>query len=69
MTKKSYKVLGMHCTSCPLVIESDLEDIGVKSSCSYAKAQLDVEYDETSVTEEKIYEKIRVLGYNIVSSV
>lgn len=63
MVKKSYKVLGMHCTSCPLVIESDLEDVGVKSFCSYAKATLDVEYDETKMSEKKIVDVVAVSGY------
>lgn len=65
MTKKSYKVLGMHCTSCPLVIESDLEDIGVKASCNYARATLDVEFDETKVQEAKIVDVVRSSGYSL----
>lgn len=65
MTKKTYKVLGMHCTSCPLLIEGELEDIGVKSSCSYAKARLDVEYDGSGVTEEKIRQTIKSAGYDL----
>ncbi len=65
MTKKSYKVLGMHCTSCPLLIEGELEDIGIKSSCSYAKAQLDVEYDGSGVTEEKIRQTVKSAGYDL----
>lgn len=63
MIKKSYKVLGMHCTSCPLLIESDLEDIGVKASCSYARATLDVEYDETKISEKKIADVVANSGY------
>lgn len=63
MTKKSYKVLGMHCTSCPLVIESDLEDAGVKASCNYARSTLDVEYDETKISEKKIADIVAVSGY------
>lgn len=65
MTKKSYKVLGMHCTSCPLVIESDLEDAGVKSSCNYARGTLDVEYEEAQISEKRIYEIVRASGYTI----
>lgn len=63
MTKKSYKVLGMHCTSCPLVIESDLEDAGVKASCNYARQTLDVEYDEARVTKETIEKVVTTAGY------
>ena len=65
MTKKTYKVLGMHCTSCSLMIESDLEDIGVKASCNYAKESLDVEFDEKKITEETIIKTIRTSGYDV----
>ena len=65
MTKKSYKVLGMHCTSCPLIIESDLEDVGIKASCNYARATLDVEYDESLVSDDKIREVVRASGYEL----
>lgn len=63
MTKKSYKVLGMHCSSCPLIIESDLEDAGVKASCSYARQTLDVEYDESCVTKETVEKVVTTAGY------
>lgn len=65
MIKKSYKVTGMHCPSCPLVIESDLEDAGVKASCNYARQTLDVEYDESCVSDEKITEVVRASGYGL----
>lgn len=63
MVKKTYKVLGMHCTSCPLIIESDLEDAGVKASCNYAKETLDVEYDESCVTKETVEKVVTTAGY------
>lgn len=65
MTKKSYKVLGMHCTSCPLVIESDLEDAGVTARCNYARSTLDVAFDETVVQEEKIVDIVKSSGYSL----
>lgn len=65
MIKKSYKVKGMHCTSCPLVIESDLEDIGVKASCNYAKSTLEVQYDEAKLGEEKIFVVVKNAGYEL----
>lgn len=66
MIKKSYKVLDMHCTSCPLLIESDLDDIDVKASCNYAKETLEVEYDEKKVMEVTILETVRASGYEVV---
>lgn len=65
MTKKSYKVLDMHCTSCALVIESDLADAGIKASCSYARQTLDVEYDEAKVTEKTVQSIVRASGYDM----
>ncbi len=65
MTKKTYHIKGMHCTSCPLIIESDLEDAGVKASCSYARETLDVEYDESRVSDKKISDVVRASGYEV----
>lgn len=66
MVTKQFKIIGMHCTSCPLLIESDLEDIGVKASCNYAKETLEVVYDENRVSEESIIKTVRATGYEAV---
>jgi copper chaperone CopZ len=66
MTRKTYNVLGMHCASCPLLIESDLEDLGVKAFCNYARATLEVEYDESKTSEEAIIKTVRRSGYKVV---
>lgn len=63
MKKKTYAVEGMHCTSCAIVIESDLEDIGVRASCSYAKQTLEVEYDEEKASEDLITQTAKNSGY------
>ena len=68
MAKKTYKVSGMHCTSCATVIESDLEDEGVKAACSYTHQTLDVEYDEKKTPEGKIKKIVAQSGYTVVSS-
>lgn len=67
MTKKIYKVLGMHCPSCAMVIEADLEDAGIKASCSYAKQMLDVEYDENKVPEKNVQEVVGTSGYQLLT--
>lgn len=66
MTKKTYKIEGMHCTSCALMIESNLEDAGVKARCHYAKQTLDVEFDEKKIGEKKITDVVLQAGYRIV---
>lgn len=65
MIKKTYHIGGMLCTSCALMIESNLEDAGVKAVCSYAKQTLEVEFDEKKIGEEKINEIVKVTGYTI----
>lgn len=65
MIKKTYRVDGMHCASCAAVIEADLEDAGVKASCSYAKQTLAVEFDEKKFKEQKIHEVIKDSGYSL----
>ena len=66
MVKKTYKVNGMHCTSCVMVVESDLEDIGVKAACNYAKGTLMVEFDPKKISEKKIAETVAQSGYRLV---
>ena len=65
MTTKTFKVDGMHCTSCALMIESDLEDAGVKARCNYAKQTLTVEFDEKQTGEKKIKDVVAKAGYQI----
>lgn len=46
----------MHCASCALNIDLDLEDVpGVKSAeTSYAKSEAVVEFDPSKVSEKEI---------------
>jgi copper chaperone CopZ len=67
MKKKLYKIDGMHCASCALMIESDLEDAGLKATCSYAKEQLEVEYDDQPVKEDIVADVLKKAGYSIRS--
>ena len=59
------KISGMECPNCAMILES-IEDIlrgVVKAEASYRKAQLIVEYDESQLTEEKIKQEVKRLGY------
>lgn len=64
--KKKYAVSGMHCTSCAMMIEGELEDMGVVAKCSFVKQTVDVEFDPKKTTEEEIKKVIRALGYLLV---
>ena len=59
---KTYKVEGMDCASCATMIELDLEDVGIKASCSYAKGVLEVEGNHDS---KKVVEIVKKSGYSI----
>ncbi len=67
MTKKIVlKINGMHCTSCAMNIDGELEETkGVKEvNTHYAKQQTEVEFDTDKVTEKEILEIIKSLGYS-----
>ena len=61
------KISGMHCTSCALNIDLDLEDLpGVKKSqTNYAKSETLVEFDPSQVTESQIVSSITNTGYQV----
>lgn len=68
MIKKKFKILDMHCSSCALTIDMDLEELdGIKKAqTSYAKAETEIEFDTNKVSEEKILETIQKSGYKVV---
>jgi copper chaperone CopZ len=60
------KIIGMHCTSCAMSIDGDLEDYvkGVKSTkTNYAKQECEVEFEEEAVEIEQIITQIKETGY------
>lgn len=65
MIKKVFKIIDMHCTSCAMTIDGDLEDTGrVKSTrTNYARGVTEVEFDPKQITEEEILEIIKKTGY------
>jgi len=65
MLKVKLKLVGLHCTSCIMNIEGELEDTpGVKKvTASFAKSEAEVTFDEALVSPERIVEIIKNLGY------
>jgi len=63
--KRKLQIEGMHCSSCAMNIDFDLEDLdGVKTAkTTYAKQQTEVEYDEDNITLQQIIEQINKTGY------
>lgn len=60
-----FKITGMHCSSCSMNIDGELEDMPgvIKADTSYAKAQAIVEFDADKISPEKILEIIKATGY------
>ncbi|MDO8570814.1 MAG: heavy metal-associated domain-containing protein [Candidatus Daviesbacteria bacterium] len=69
LVKVKLKIDGMHCTSCAMCIDMDLEDLPGVCNCktSYAKAETEVEYDPEKIDLEKITETIKKSGYTAIS--
>ena len=66
MTKAKFTISGMHCTSCAMNIDGELEDTeGVKeSNTNYAKAVTEVSFDDDAVSHDEIITIIKNVGYN-----
>jgi len=65
IVKKKLKIEGMHCSSCAMSIDMDLEDLkGVKSAnTNYARQESEVEFIDAEITEDKIINQIKKTGY------
>ena len=68
--KHTLKIIGMHCTSCSMLIDGDLEDTKgvIKANTSYAKQICEVEFDERAIQVQDILKTIEKTGYQAQSS-
>ncbi len=66
IVKKIFEIKGMHCSSCAMNIDFDLEDLeGVKSvNTNYAKQESEIEFDEEKLDLKVILEQIKKTGYS-----
>ncbi|NYZ76371.1 copper-translocating P-type ATPase [Candidatus Micrarchaeota archaeon] len=64
--KRTIRVIGMHCANCALNIEKGLRNMpGIKNSdVNFTTEKAHVEFDEKIVSERKLLEKIKELGYS-----
>lgn len=69
MTKLALKISGMHCTSCALNIDLDLEELpGVSSAkTNYAQSLTEIEYDPVQTSPEQLIQAIAKTGYTAVA--
>ena len=65
IVKKKLKIDGMHCTSCAMNIDFDLEDLDgvLEVKTNYAKQESVVEFEEDKITIEEIIKQIEKTGY------
>lgn len=67
MIKQKLKIEGMHCASCAMNIDEELEELeGVQESkTSYRKQTTEVSFDESRTGLAQIDQAIRGLGYEV----
>ncbi|MBT3324286.1 heavy-metal-associated domain-containing protein [archaeon] len=62
MKTEKFKVGGMHCKSCEMLIKDSLEELGVKD-ISFEKEIITITFDETKISLEDIKKVIGKEGY------
>lgn len=67
ITKAIFSIQGMHCVSCSLNIEGELEDTpGIFSAnANYAHATCTVEYDPKVMDATAIVAIVKKIGYDL----
>lgn len=65
MNKVTLKIQGMHCVSCSINIDGELEDTPgvISATTSYAKAVSEIEYDADKVNVASLQQVVAKLGY------
>lgn len=58
----------MHCNSCAQKIEEELKSDVEAISVSYARGNAKVEFDENRISEERLKERIRNLGFEAITA-
>ncbi|MEW6617651.1 MAG: cation transporter, partial [Patescibacteria group bacterium] len=69
MNKKSFRIQGMHCASCALIIEKKLSKLdGIKHArVNFATEKAEIDFDEKKTSIDVMNNEMGVLGYTIVS--
>lgn len=68
-TTLTLKLSGLHCTSCSLNIDGELEEVKgvISSNTSYAKQETVITYDPSLVTPPTFTQTIEGLGYKVIT--
>ena len=65
LMKKTFMISGMHCNSCAMMIEQELEDKVNKINVNFASEKAEIDFDEKKISEKEIKNEIKKLGYDI----
>jgi copper chaperone CopZ len=65
MTRLVLSIPDMHCSSCAMKLEGIEDELPgiLKIKASYHRQTLEVEYDESQVSEAQILQEVERLGY------
>lgn len=55
----------MDCEACAMLIEGELEDIGVKAKCNFARQTLEID-DDGKIKEDNLRKLVKALGYELM---
>jgi len=69
MARKTFTIPNMICPACVMHLEALEDELqGIQFiKASYQKQRMDVEFDESQVSEQEIRAAITELGYEIVA--
>lgn len=64
--KQKIKINGMHCNSCSMLIDGDLEDTKgvIEANTNYARQVTEVTFNDGDITLDKILGVIKKTGYD-----
>ncbi len=67
--KRKFKVKGMHCTSCAMIIENEIEDLdGIDDvECNYKKETLEIDSNK-EIDTKQLNNKFQKFGYTFEKS-
>lgn len=67
-TTITLKLSGLHCSSCSLNIDGELEELNgvISSNTSYARQQSVITYDPNKIDPSKFNDVITGLGYQVL---
>lgn len=69
MSNATFKITGMHCSSCSMLVTMNLEDLpGVSSvDCDHATGKTVVQFDDSLSTIASLRSAITDAGYDVES--